>query len=116
MRVAIMGNVTHVIHALAALLAMIGTGLQAHANLAERKTVDPDGARSFHAVDGLKTESRPMRVRPLKWYRRHVEVGRLLADSPTGAARYGKVWRQLISWALLVAASFMAVSGAVASL
>lgn len=53
---------------------------------------------------------------PLKWYRRQVEVRRLLADSPTGAALYGKVWRQLISWALLVAASFMAVSGAVASL
>lgn len=48
MRVAIMGNVTYVIHALAALLAMIGTGLQAHANLAELKKVDPYGARSFH--------------------------------------------------------------------
>lgn len=109
------GNVTYVIHVLAALLAMIGTGLQAHANLAELKQVDPDGARSFHAVDGLKTEFRPMR-NPLQWYGRQLEVKRLLADSPTEAALYRKVWRQLISWALLVAASFMALVGAVASI
>lgn len=108
-------TMTYVMQVLAALVAMLGTGLQARANLAELAEVDPDGARSFNAVDGLKTEFRPMR-NPIKWYRRQHEVRTLLTDSPEEARHYWRVWRQLISWALLLAASLIALIGAVASI
>lgn len=92
-------------------LALAGTVLQAHASVVTLRHVDPDGAQTFTAVDGLKTELHPLR-HPLRWWRRQREVKALLADSPEDSLRYWRVWRQLVSWVLLVVASFSALVGA----
>jgi len=106
------GRVIETFRILAALFALLGTGLQGYASLKQLKELDPEGHRAFVAVDDLKTEFLFWR-HPIRWFRRRREMRAMMKDSPREALLYRRVLRQIAAWALLTVASAFAVITAI---
>ena len=98
-------------NAVAALFALLGTGMQAFGALRELSDRDPD-FRSAVAVLELQ-DARPPLWRPLR-RREHARVlGALLKESPAEAAAYRRVELALVGWSAMCVASTIALIGAI---
>jgi hypothetical protein len=93
---------------IAAVFALLGTGLQGYVSLKQLKELDPEGHRAFVAVDDLKTEFTFTR-HPVRWFQRRGEMRAMMKDSPREALLYRRVQWQIVAWALLAVASAFAV-------
>ncbi|KQY21206.1 hypothetical protein ASD16_17925 [Cellulomonas sp. Root485] len=98
---------------LAALMALIGTVMQALASLREMHEHDP-GIVSATAVESMKREVAWWRPLHRRDHRRIVSA--LMRESPAEAAAYRRMWRVVWAWALLSAAAGLALIGAALTL
>ncbi len=102
------GQVIEIFETLAAIFALLGTGVQGYVSLKQLKELDPEGHGAFIAVDDLKTEFRFWR-HPIRWFERRRTMHAMMKESPREALLYRRVQWQIGAWALLVVASAFAV-------
>ena len=91
-----------------ALLALVGTVVQAYQSLRSLRVMDPEAHAAFNTVDDMRLEVpwwRPVRRRSHRSI-----VNELMKDSPEEARLYRRIRAQLVGWYLLVLASLGAVA------
>ena len=96
-----------------ALLALVGTAMQAVSSLRELAQSDPEIASAL-AIDALHREVPRWRVLSFRRHRRL--VAELKKQSPREVAAYRRVWSAVYSWAFLCTASLLLVVGSIVSL
>lgn len=90
---------------LASVAALIGTWIQMVDQLSRLSQTDPEGFAAFKTVDAWKDEHSQVR-HLFKWLQHQRLVGELLEASPREAMDYRRARRAVLSWALLVLATF----------
>lgn len=84
-------------------LALVGTWIQFVLSVQQ---VDGFEREAFRVIDDWRTEV--PRRRPIRWYRHRRALREILASSPDEAAAFKRVWRLVVSWALLLSAAGIA--------
>ena len=95
--------------------ALVGTWIQMVDQLSRLSRTDPEGYAAFRIIESWKDEHQKLR-NPIMWMRRQRLVRDLLRGSPQEAEDHRRSQRAVLSWALLVMASFLTVCASAWSL
>ncbi|WP_263732192.1 hypothetical protein [Cellulomonas sp. SG140] len=94
---------------LAALFALVGTVAQGLSNLRELSRRDPETASAVALWD--LQDAKPSWLHPLR-RREHMRiVEELKRESPAEARAYDRLYRTVLSWAVLATSAFLATIG-----